>query len=314
METKRPILVGIDFSPCSEWALVQAEHIAARLGAGLVCVHVINEHVLAHLAVLRGVSMERLEEEARRSAALRFRQLVRPGAAMRGGPPLMVVGHPGEVLVQQASEHGASMLVLGAHSTSGGPEPGSIAMACVRHAPADVLLVRDTVVKPLHSVLACTGLGPNSDQVVARAAALVAPRGALHLLHVMDPPWKKFHLRDPGMESSQETRDRYKHSVQDQLDRAVALVRRQRPDLELTPVLVQSGSPSSAIMTYTTEHRPRLIAVGNRSRGFLETLLLGSTATRVLRKARCAVLAVEPHRRADQASGGGDTSSPSPVS
>ena len=258
--------------------------------------------------------MERLEEEAHLSAALRFRQFVRPGATVRRGLPLTVVGHPREVLVQQTSEHAASMLVLGAHSSSGGPEPGSIAMACVRHAPADVLLVRDDGAKPFQRVLVCTGLGSSSDQVVTRAAAMVASRGALHLVHVMNPPWKKFQFRDPAKGSSPEPRDRYVHTVRGQLDRVAALVREQRPDLELTPVLLEGGTPSGAIMAYAAEHSPRLIAVGTRSRGFLETLLLGSTATRVLRKARCAVLAVEPHRRAGQEDSEGDTASPAAVS
>ena len=297
MDPIQPILVGLDFSTCSDRALAHADRLAHRWGREVRCVHAIDEHVLRDLASIYGLPYERMRRDAIRSAHDRIQQQTSPYRSARRGFPIVVAGHPREVLLNEVVRWEASLLVLGAHGVEGGPQPGSIAMSCVRHVPTDVLLVRGGDAAPFGRVLVCTGLGPDSDRVISRAADLVSPGGELELLHVMDPPWSKLRFRNSSPESAPKYRDQFERAVRGQLDGALALVREKHEGLELRATLLGGKRPSDAVLAHAAEHGPQLIVLGNRSQGFLDTLLLGRTASRILREARCSVMAVEPHRQ-----------------
>ncbi|MGB8427329.1 MAG: universal stress protein [Desulfobacterales bacterium] len=55
-----------------------------------------------------------------------------------------------------------------------------------------------------------------------------------------------------------------------------------------------AGKPYEELVTYANENRVEMILLGIRGRGLVETLLLGSTTDRVIRRASCPVLAVGP--------------------
>uniref|UniRef100_UPI0035646C3F universal stress protein n=1 Tax=Gemmatimonas sp. TaxID=1962908 RepID=UPI0035646C3F len=52
------------------------------------------------------------------------------------------------------------------------------------------------------------------------------------------------------------------------------------------------GDPASSLLSVAQQAHCDLIAVGTQRHSFLERLVVGSVATRVLRSARCGVLAV----------------------
>lgn len=299
-----PILVGLDFSSSSLLALSRGARLALDQGRTLRCVHAIDERALRELSSVLGRPLDRLREEAIHRAHDEVGLIARDLPGGMSGVPLVSAGHPREVLAREVERWQASLLVLGAFGVEGGPQPGSVAMSSVRHAPCDVLLVRQSDDEPYRRVLACTGLGAASDAVVERAASLAAPGGALTLLHVANPPWRHAYLRGPWSRVSPEAGDLFRHGVQVELDRATARARAQRPDLKVTPVLLDGSTPSEQILRWAATHDPQLLVLGNRSTGLLDTLLLGSTATRVLEGATCDTLTVEPHRRVPEARDG----------
>ena len=68
-------------------------------------------------------------------------------------------------------------------------------------------------------------------------------------------------------------------------------------------VLVR-GDPAASLLSYAQQAACDLIAVGTQRYGFLERMVVGSVATRVLRAARCGVLAVPPADVASARRGG----------
>jgi nucleotide-binding universal stress UspA family protein len=62
--------------------------------------------------------------------------------------------------------------------------------------------------------------------------------------------------------------------------------------------VVQVGSAGDLILAFAEEHKIDLITMGTHGRGGFDRLVMGSTLERVLRKSRCAVLAVRESVRA----------------
>jgi nucleotide-binding universal stress UspA family protein len=52
------------------------------------------------------------------------------------------------------------------------------------------------------------------------------------------------------------------------------------------------GDPASTLLSYTQQVGADMIAIGTQRHGLIERMLVGSVATKILRTARCSVLAV----------------------
>jgi nucleotide-binding universal stress UspA family protein len=60
----------------------------------------------------------------------------------------------------------------------------------------------------------------------------------------------------------------------------------------LVETVTVRGDPAASLLSYMQQSQAELLAVGTQRHGFLERLVVGSVATRVLRAARRGVLAV----------------------
>lgn len=81
----------------------------------------------------------------------------------------------------------------------------------------------------------------------------------------------------------------YKDPGQLILDEAAALV----PESIKPELFLRVGNPGSTLLTLTYEKTPDLIVVGNRGRGSIESLLMGSVSSHLVSNARCTVLVVK---------------------
>lgn len=73
------------------------------------------------------------------------------------------------------------------------------------------------------------------------------------------------------------------------LDEAASLV----PDAIKPELILRVGNPGSTLLTLSYEKIPDLIVVGNRGRGTIESLLMGSVSSHLVSNARCTVLVVK---------------------
>jgi nucleotide-binding universal stress UspA family protein len=134
------IVVGFDGSEHSRKALERAADLANGATLAVVCA--------ADVARLMrdpagGVSpVEPADAEARTTALAEARQYLE-GRGVEG-VYIEGTGHPADVLVQEAEESGADMIVVGTRGLNAAKRlvMGSVSTTVVHHAPCDVLVVR----------------------------------------------------------------------------------------------------------------------------------------------------------------------------
>jgi nucleotide-binding universal stress UspA family protein len=139
----RTILVPVDFSAGAEAAVEWAQAIAARFGATLVLLHVVDTTANALVGAPGGALAppptlyEELREEARRA-------LAELGERTPGARTVLREGVPRSEILAVAKEVGADLIVMGTHGRTGLAHLlfGSVAEHVVRHAPVPVFTVR----------------------------------------------------------------------------------------------------------------------------------------------------------------------------
>lgn len=149
--------------------------------------------------------------------------------------------------------------------------------------------------KPLAHLLAATDLSATSLHAVDRGFLIAKETGArLTVIHALGltalAPLRELLAQKVSTLTEQVT-----HEARDVLQRVMADPARNQgvsAELELAQGLAISVIPDHAARTQAD-----LILLGAHGKGFLQRVLLGSTASRVLRKSRCPVLVVkEPAR------------------
>ncbi len=151
-EAAKPVVVGVDGSPDSFWAIERGLQEASRRDVGLKLVHAVDQG-FSVITPIPGDGLEQLRLGA--EATLRDAVTVAEG---RGVPVegLLGYGPPGAVLVEASG--GASILVVGSRgrSTCRGSFRATVSSACVRRARCLVVVVpgpgrREAVAGPLSS-------------------------------------------------------------------------------------------------------------------------------------------------------------------
>ncbi len=135
------LLLATDLSASATLATEEALRLAAKLGAGLLVMSVIDPGAmrLPNGRYRRRVDQER---DLRESAA---RVLVERGRAAGVNVSLLIwEGDPGESIVDAARSEGPDMVIVGsrARGVMGRFGIGSVSDHVVRHAPCPVLVVR----------------------------------------------------------------------------------------------------------------------------------------------------------------------------
>lgn len=142
------ILVPTDFSSTSDLAVKYAVEIAARHGASLLLLHVLEDP--SHTAVYPDAyfaELPTLRKDMRDEAERRLRELAAWCRTLDVDAAIDVVdGRPPQAIAREAAHRGTDLIVMGTHGRSGIAHLvlGSVAERVVRSAPCPVLTVRDT--------------------------------------------------------------------------------------------------------------------------------------------------------------------------
>jgi len=145
------ILVPTDFSPTSDAALEYARVLAARFGASLRILHVIDDPTASSDFVAEGFapSTENIRMGLQHHAHGRLEQLLTPTDRILYRAHVdALMGPPAATIVDHATATGSTLIVMGTHGRTGLAHllMGSVAEQVVRSAPCPVLTVRQTVV------------------------------------------------------------------------------------------------------------------------------------------------------------------------
>jgi universal stress protein A len=159
----RKILVPLDFSPPSDYALSYAKALATDFGASLHLLHVIEDRLMAGpwpVEVYLG-ELPRLREGLVKDAESRMLEClnsIRESGIVATGEVL--IGSPFQTIVDLAVTSGADFIVMGTHGRTGITHLliGSVAERVIRHAPCPVLVVRERqAVEPATVPVAAVG-------------------------------------------------------------------------------------------------------------------------------------------------------------
>jgi nucleotide-binding universal stress UspA family protein len=290
------MLVGIDFSKGSRSALAQAVRLSRAHGARIRVVHVVDRGVVDELRDALSASGEDVRGGIVREVQRRweeFRVVVEAGQTLQLEVEL---DHPTAAMVRLVKDTDAQLLLLGVHGTSAhGRGPGPVALACVRNAPASVLLVRDSQTGPFRSVVACTDFSPIARTALLQAAGIVQrDRAALHVLHVFRAPWHRLHYRAPTPHVTPEFQEQFRHALLGRLEEWTSATLGSERQLHVEHHLEDCESHGVGVVNFCRVRGPDLVALGTRGHTNLRDLLLGSTAERVVRDVACSTLVVKP--------------------
>jgi len=147
------ILVPTDFSPPSEAALVTARAMAARFGASIHLVHIVEDPytTVAFATEAYGFMPPGVKETWEREAQAHLAsQLTAADRTAYRATTSVIFGPIAQTIVDHAREYDMDLIVMGTHGRGGVAHLllGSVAERVVRTATCPVLTVRGTVTAP----------------------------------------------------------------------------------------------------------------------------------------------------------------------
>ena len=295
-----PIVIATDGSTGSDAALQTAARLASRHDAKVVVVSVVEPIVPAQgdLEIpypYHGV------EEAQRTDRMRImrEQLERVGVRDADWSLRVESGAPASAIANLAQDVDATMIITGLshHDLLDRLFGGETALRIVRASKVPVLSVRTAFQEPPKRVVVATDFSVASVDSARAALRLFPSISVVKLVHVtssLEVPTGVF-ITSSGL---------FSEPVSQMFDRVVSA-------LDLTPsITVETisleGKPSREVLKFAQEWNADLIATGSRGLGLMSRLLVGSTATGIIRGADCAVLAVPAAPGTDRLVGVGE--------
>jgi nucleotide-binding universal stress UspA family protein len=296
MQPKR-ILCTTDLSDLSNQTLAYGIGLAQAFEATLFVCHIIDLPFATVYGEVHFVPME-VQSQSVDSA---HEQLA---ALMADAPvhwePLVTVGHTADEIHRLSVENRVDLAISATHGRSGLRRfvLGSVAERLMRALPCPLLVIRepalaaaDTDARSIAFRRILVGCDFSTDSEAAFSYGLSLAQefeAELHLVHALEPPvytdWFK-----AGVAPDLDLDRRLIGQAAERLDAMVPVDARHW----CTPVnSVLTGRPFAEIVAYAEDRAADLIVLGMRGYGLMETLLLGSTTDRVVRRAPCPVLAV----------------------
>lgn len=277
MTARRPIAVGTNDTPQSRAAVTWAAGRAHRDGVPLVILHVVDERWLSEPYPWRSVLQDSGERilEAAASRAREFAGLEVTTEILTGGVGRSLAGCSDRV----------SMLVVGSGSGNFGGALADRALQVASSAEVPVAVVGPEETEGRRGVVVGVDGSEEAVRAVAFAAAEADREGDdLTVAYAYSPPDR---LPDAGFtpEAVAELMEREERIV---LSETVAGLTADYPDLVVHQRLVPERDPAQALVH--AAQGARLLVVGNRGRGGISRLVLGSTAHGVLKHLPCPTI------------------------
>lgn len=292
-ERVRCIVAAVDFSPASNRAVEWAASVAARRDAQLCLVHAVPFFVTTELPLaVTDVTGEELLVAARARLADSARALQ---GRVRSVITKAALGPAVPVVLDAVKRHRPELLVVGTRGLQGWRHVllGSTAERLLGTVPCPVLAVHEgdpaPPERPFRVVAASDG-SQDAERAIRHAARLFDLAPGAVLLHGFQAPPVFY----PGIDE-QSTYDvvaTARAAAMERLAEEASTLRRE--GIDLRPML-REGYPPDEIVGAASTLPADLVIMGSRGQGGIKHLLLGSTAERVVQRARTPVLVVSRH-------------------
>lgn len=292
----KKLLVTLDGSSFSEWALAYAASLSRRTGAAIELASVHEPIPSFAYDEWEAAAFEWTEEYLGKAKARLSEQLQVDVSAWIGS------GQVVDSLLDRADATQADLIVAATHGRGAFSRAwlGSVADGLLRHADQPLLLVRpekgdaapedpafEKIVVPLDG-------SDFSESVLELASALArAFDGELHLLRVVAYP---IEIASPYLphtvQMNQTVVDEAKKSAEDYLDGAVSKLGAE--GVRAYGHVVVDSQAGHAICSQCEELNADLVIMATHGRGGIRRALLGSTADKVIRSAHTPILVRRP--------------------
>lgn len=277
------LVVGIDGSPHSERALTWAAHEAARRGAAVLVIHAYDYPVAAATPIAASTMADiRAQAEELVAAAVANVRASAPGVPVRGEATFGSAAH---ALVTASA--GGATVVVGNRGRGGFASLllGSVSQQVALHAHGPVVVVRGRPDAAEGPVLIGVDGSRESQQALALGFEAAAARGTDVLaVRAYTPATSALAMGLPGyLEDPQERREAERAA----LGADVAPWAEKYPHIRVRRAALV-GHPADLLTRQSST--ASLVVVGNRGRGGVSGLLLGSVGLHLLHHADCPVL------------------------
>ena len=281
-----PILVATDGTTAADAAVRAAAQLVARSGSAV--------HVLAVLeptpivATEYGILLPPTETEVARRDVLERRVRAQLREVVGGDSEWtleLLTGDPAAVIARTASELDARVIVLGLghHDLLDRLFGGETALHALRRSHCPVFAVPQNFTHLPTRIAIAADFSATSLAAGQAALRLLPGLSVVYLAHVA-----------PRLDMQPEAYAAWLSEYGGGMEQAFA---KMRAELEIpagvsVETMALTGKPSRALLEFAKAAHLDAIVTGSRGAGFVDRLLVGSTATALVRGAACAVLAV----------------------
>ena len=288
-----PILVATDGTESAESALRAAAMLAAHTGADVIALAVVEG--LPLVAADYGIMIPPIDPPAERRQSMTQRvrtQLQSLNLDVAHWTIEVREGEPARTIAQAARELDARLIVLGLghHELLDRIFGGETALHALRLARTPVLAVSPSFHALPRRAVVATDFTVASIAAARHAFELFDTVEAVTLLHVAPP----LELQPDAFAAWMSV---FGEGVRPAFERIKAEL--GLPQSVNVETVTKTGKPAREILEFARLTNADLIVTGSRGVGLVDRILVGSTATGILRGAKCAVFAV-PARSGEQ--------------
>ncbi|MEX2282700.1 MAG: universal stress protein [Gemmatimonadota bacterium] len=304
----RSILIPLDGSSISEWAIPSALTIAQRVAAGINLITV--EHMMPSGFDDDGVhNNAQTWQSALHDPTTYLSGLARQIRHLIPTPVTFEVLSGPETIahqvVQYARDSDNDLIVMNTHGRGGFTRSwlGSVADQMVRHSHLPTLLVKlvgnlaiDLQVQPtVRSVLIPLDASDASPTIVDHALAIggLEPEytllQAVPLISAFTPEYAV-----AAGQISEDVRSAQCSAAQDLLEKVASRIRERNPAVKVRTAVVNGNAVAYEILAYANQQSIDLIAMTTHGRGGALRLMIGSVADKVMRGSVVPVLLYRP--------------------
>lgn len=287
------ILVGLDLSPQSGNALREAARLAAFDESTLIAFHVIEQPLADAIGQSLKLDGPGVLNHVRKSVE---HFIADSGASTANLRCELAIGHAFPQIVKACEAHKADLLVMGSRGSLHGPGSiGTIAAKCLRKAPPDVLVVKEDITGPHRHIIACVDLSETSAKALQLARRIAEQDGAdLDCLYIdqtalaLAADYGGYLPALPAMDGSNAD------IWQKDLDAFVEPLLRDSEIRRRRNVVLERMNIREAIIEQINATHATLVTLGTRGKTDLRTLIMGTTAEKIVKHTPCSILAVKP--------------------
>lgn len=296
MSGYKKILCGVDLSNGSKCALRQAARIAKWSEAELTVIHVLDPHFTE---IFPEVDTQGLEASTAANLDNTIFEVLGGTEDVRQE---VVSGRPYSVLADVVTHTNTDLLVLGVHGHGtlwGEASPaGTVARKCVRRVPCEVLLCRGDQPSDFRNIVLCTDFSDTSERALVEAIQIAKrEKSRLEIIHSTMTPERILHGMADAQLAALATPDAFRARVKESMDRFLEPYLSELGELDFDYTVVEARrSPTNSLIHLIEERKPDLVVLGTHGRGPLTSLLLGTTAEKILSHAPCSILTVKPEK------------------